>query len=172
MVWYSHLFQNFPQFIVIHTVKVFSTMQEARVRFLGWEDHLKKEMATHFSVLAWRIPGTGAWWAAIYGVTQSPTRLKRRSSSSSSRDFSGGMLGGLVFQSLEEFSTVCCDPHSQSFGIINKTEVDVFLELSCLFDNPTDVDNLISGSTAFSKSSMNICWNVAWRILSITLLAC
>ena len=42
-------------------------------------------MATHSSVLAWRIPGTGgAWWAAVYGVTQSRTRLKRFSSSSSS----------------------------------------------------------------------------------------
>ena len=100
-------------------------------------------MATHFSVLAWRIPGTGAWWAAIYGVTQSPTRLKRRSSSSS-RDFSGGMLGGLVFQSLEEFSTVCCDPHSQSFSIVNKAEVDVFLELSCFFKDPTNVGNLVN----------------------------
>ena len=39
-------------------------------------------MATHSSVLAWRIPGTGAWWAAVYGVTQSRTRLKRCSSSS------------------------------------------------------------------------------------------
>ena len=38
---------------------------------------LKKEMATHSSVLAWRIPGMGgAWWAAVYGVTQSRTRLK------------------------------------------------------------------------------------------------
>ena len=45
---------------------------------------LEKEMATHSSVLAWRIPGTGAWWAAIYGVTQSRTQLKRTSSSSSS----------------------------------------------------------------------------------------
>ena len=42
---------------------------------------LEKEMATHSSVLAWRIPGTGeAWWAAVYGVTQSQTRLKRLSS--------------------------------------------------------------------------------------------
>ena len=40
-------------------------------------------MATHSSVLAWRIPGTGAWWAAVYGVTQSQTRLKQLSSSSS-----------------------------------------------------------------------------------------
>ena len=37
---------------------------------------LEKEMATHSSVLAWRIPGTGAWWAAIYGVAQSWTQLK------------------------------------------------------------------------------------------------
>ena len=86
-VWYSHLFQNFPQFIVIHTVK--------------------------------------------------------------------------------------------GFGIVNKAEIDVFLELSCFFDNPTDIGNLISGSSAFSKTSLNI-WkftvhvllSLAWRILSITLLAC
>ena len=36
---------------------------------------LEKEMVTHSSMLAWRIPGTGAWWAAVYGVTQSRTRL-------------------------------------------------------------------------------------------------
>ena len=46
---------------------------------------LEKDMATDSSVLAWRIPGDrGAWWAAVYGVAQSPTRLKRLSSSSSS----------------------------------------------------------------------------------------
>ena len=46
---------------------------------------LEKEMVTHSSALAWRIPGTGgAWWAAVYGVAQSQTRLKRLSSSSSS----------------------------------------------------------------------------------------
>ena len=62
MVWYSHLFQNFPQFIVIHIVK--------------------------------------------------------------------------------------------GFGIVNKSEIDVFLELSCFFDDPADVGNLISGSSAFPKSSL------------------
>ena len=87
MVWYAHLFQNFPQFIVIHTVK--------------------------------------------------------------------------------------------GFGIVNKAEIDVFLELSCFFDDPADVGNLISGSSAFSKTSLNIwsslfayCWSLAWGILSINLLAC
>ena len=64
MVWYSHLSQNFPQFIVIHTVK--------------------------------------------------------------------------------------------GFGIVSKAEIDVFLELSWFFDDPTDVGNLISGSSAFSKSGLNI----------------
>ena len=63
VVWYSHLFQNFPQFIVIHTVK--------------------------------------------------------------------------------------------GFGIVNKAEIDVFLEFSCFFDDPADVGNLVSGSSAFSKTSLN-----------------
>ena len=64
VVWYSHLFQNFPQFIVIHTVK--------------------------------------------------------------------------------------------GFGIVNRAEIDVFLKLSCFFDDPADVGNLISGSSVFSKTSLNI----------------
>ena len=44
----------------------------------------------------------------------------------------------------------------KGFGIVNKAETDVFLELSCIFDDPTDVGNLISGSSAFSKTSLNI----------------
>ena len=71
-VWYSHLFQNFPQFLVVHTVK--------------------------------------------------------------------------------------------GFGIANKAEIDDFLELSCFFDDPTDVVNVISGSSAFSKTSLNI-WTFTVHIL-------
>ena len=52
----------------------------------------------------------------------------------------------------------------KGFGIINKAEVDVFLELSHFFDDPTDVDNLISGSSAFSKSSLNI-WKFTVHVL-------
>ena len=52
----------------------------------------------------------------------------------------------------------------KGFGIVNKAEVDVFLELSCFFDDPMDVGNLISGSSAFSKSSLNI-WNFMVHIL-------
>ena len=72
MVWYSHLFKNFPQFVVIHTVKV--------------------------------------------------------------------------------------------VGIVNKAEIDVFLELSCFFNGPTDIGNLISDSSAFSKSSLNN-WKFTIHIL-------
>ena len=72
MVWYSHLFKNFPQFVVIHTVK--------------------------------------------------------------------------------------------NIDVVNKSEVDVFLELSCFFDDPMDVGNLIFGSSAFSKSSLNI-WKFTVHIM-------
>ena len=75
-------------------------------------------------------------------------------------DFSGDRSSGLVFTSLDEFSTVCCNPHS----IVNKSEVDVFLELSCFFDDPADVGNLISGSSVFSKSNLNI-WKFMVPIL-------
>ena len=52
----------------------------------------------------------------------------------------------------------------KGFGVVNKAEVDVFLELSCLFYDPMDVGNLISGFSAFSKSSLNI-WNFSVHIL-------
>ena len=59
-----------------------------------------------------------------------------------------------LFQNFPQFDVV----HTvKGFGIVNKAEVDVFLELSCFFDDPADVGNLISGSSAFSKSSLNIC---------------
>ena len=67
----------------------------------------------------------------------------------------------------------------KGFGIVNKAEIDVFLEVSCFCEDAADVGNLISGSSPFSKSSLNI-WNFmvhvllkpGWRILSIILLAC
>ena len=70
--------------------------------------------------------------------------------------FSRGRSGGLVFLSLEEFSTIYCDHTVKDFGIVNKAEIDIFLELSCFFDDPADVGNWISGSSAFSKTSLNI----------------
>ena len=66
----------------------------------------------------------------------------------------------------------------KAFGIVNKAEIDVSLELSCFLNDPADVRNLISGSSGFYKSSLNI-WKFTvyillspvWRILRITLLA-
>ena len=52
----------------------------------------------------------------------------------------------------------------KGFGVVNEAEVDVFLELSCFFYDPADVDNLISGSSAFSKSSLNI-WKFSVHVL-------
>ena len=67
----------------------------------------------------------------------------------------------------------------KGFGVVNKAEVDVFLEFSCFFNDPVDFGNLISGSSAFwnpawtsGSSRFTYCWSLAWRILSITLLAC
>ena len=79
-------------------------------------------------------------------------------------DFSTARSGGLVFQSLSELSTVCCDPHNNLFSVVNKTEVDVFLKLSCFFDDPVDVVSLISGSSAFSKTRLNI-WKFTVQLL-------
>ena len=52
----------------------------------------------------------------------------------------------------------------KGFAIVNKSEVDVFLELSCFFDDPADVGNLISGSSAFSKTSLDI-WKFMVHVL-------
>ena len=66
-------------------------------------------------------------------------------------EFSRGRSDGLVFTSLSDFSTVVVIHTVKGFGVVNKAEVDVFLELSCFFNDPTDVGNLISDSSAFSK---------------------
>ena len=61
---------------------------------------------------------------------------------------------------LKNFPQFVVIPTVKGFGIVNKAEVDVFLDLSCFFNDPTDVGNLISCSSAFSKSSLNI-----WKFL-------
>ena len=59
-----------------------------------------------------------------------------------------------LFQNFPQFFVI----HTvKGFGIVNKEEIDVFLELSCFLDDLVDVGNLISGSSAFSKTSLNIC---------------
>ena len=60
--------------LVVQLVKNPPAMQETLVQFLGQEDPLEKGMATHSSILAWRIPWTiGAWWATVHGVAKSQT---------------------------------------------------------------------------------------------------
>ena len=56
---------------------------------------------------------------------------------------------------LKNFLQVIVIHTVKGFGIVNKAEIDVFLELSCIVDDPADVGNLISGSSAFSKTSLN-----------------
>ena len=66
-----------------------------------------------------------------------------------------------LFQNFPQFIAI----HTvKGFGIVNKAEVNVFLELSCFFNDPVDVGNLTSGSSAFSKSSLNI-WKFIGHIL-------
>ena len=78
-------------------------------------------------------------------------------------DFSGDRSGDLVFPSLRIFQFAVI--HTvKGLGIVDKVELDIFLELSCFFDDPTDVGNLISGSSAFSKSSLNI-WKFTVHVL-------
>ena len=57
--------------LIAQLVNHLPAMQETWIRFLGWEDPLEKEMATHSSILAWRIPvDRGAWWATVHGVAE------------------------------------------------------------------------------------------------------
>ena len=67
-----------------------------------------------------------------------------------------------LFQNFPQFVVI---HRVKGFGIVNKAEIDIFLELSYFFNDPADVGNLISGSSAFSKSSLNI-----WKFTVHTLL--
>ena len=66
-----------------------------------------------------------------------------------------------LFQNFPQFMVI----HTvEGFGVVNKAEIEVFLEPSCFFDDPADVGNLISGSSAFSKTSLNI-WKFMVHVL-------
>ena len=70
-----------------------------------------------------------------------------------------------MFPSLQNFPHFVVIHTVKGFGVINKAEVDVFLELSCFFDDPADVDSLISGYSVFSKSSL-----IIWKFMVDVLL--
>ena len=80
-------------------------------------------------------------------------------------DFSGGRWGDLVFHLLKNFPYFAVIHTVKDFGVVNKAEVVVFLEVFWFFNDPTDVGNLISGSSAFTKSSLNICKFMAHKLL-------
>ena len=66
-----------------------------------------------------------------------------------------------LFQNLPQFVVI----HTvKGFGVVNKTDIDIYPELSCFFGDPADVGNLISGSSAFSKTSLNI-WKFTVHVL-------
>ena len=65
-----------------------------------------------------------------------------------------------LFKNFPQFVVI----HSQRFAVVNKAEADVFLELSCFLDDPVDVGNLISGSSDFSKTSLNM-WKFTVHVL-------
>ena len=67
-----------------------------------------------------------------------------------------------LFKNFPQFIVICT---VKDFGIVNKTEIDVFLELSCFFDEPADIGNLTSGSSAFSKTILN-----SWKLMVHVLL--
>ena len=70
--------------------------------------------------------------------------------------FSKGRSGGLVFHFLKSVLQFIGIDTVKSFGIVNKAEIDVSLKLSCFFHDPVNAGNLISGSSAFAKTSLNI----------------
>ena len=75
--------------------------------------------------------------------------------------FSKDKSDGLVFHLFQNFPQFIMIHTDKGFGIVNKAEIDVFLELSYFFNDSADVGNLISGSSAFSKTSLNI-----WKLIS------
>ena len=79
-------------------------------------------------------------------------------------DSSGGRSGGLVSHRLKNFLQFIVIHTVKGFDLINKAEIDVFLKLSCFFDDPEYVGNLISSSCAFSKTSLNI-WKFTVHVL-------
>ena len=166
VVWYYHLFKDFPQFVIIHTVKGFGIVNKAEVDvFLGEGNGIPLQ----YSCLENPMDG-GAWWAAVHSIAKSQTRLSdfpftfhfhalEKEMATHSRVLAWripgtGEPGGLPSMGL----------HRVGHDWSDLVTADVFLELSCIFDDPVAVVNLISDSSAFSKSSLNI-WKFTIHIL-------
>ena len=141
MVWNFCLFQNFPQFVVIHTVEVFGIINKAEV-----------DVFLELSCFFYDPADVGNL------ISVSSASLKP---SLSIWTFSVHVLLKLSLKNFPQFVVI----HTvKGFGVVNKAEVDIFLKFSCFFYDPTDISNLISGSSAFSKISLNI-WNFSAHVL-------
>ena len=119
VVWYSHLFQNFPQFVVILTVKSFGVVNR-RKYMLFWNSlafSMIQQMLAIWSLVP--LPFLNPAWTSEISWLQSPSTKQSVVPCmvllllDLHTDFSRGSSGGLVFPFLEEFSTICCDPQSQ-----------------------------------------------------------
>ena len=137
-------------------------------------------MATGSSVLAWRIPGMGEPGGLpsmglhrVAALTYSFSYLEPVCCSMSSSNCCfltciqvSQEAGQVVWYShlLDNFPQFLAIHTVKGFGIVIKAEIDVFLELSCFFDDPADVCNLISDSSAFSKTNLNI-WKFTVHVL-------
>ena len=130
--------------------------QETSVQTLYQENPLEQEIATHLSTLAWENHEQMSLVGFNYGVAKK--QKWPRSSSSSSLESPNTDWIPTVLPQLIVIHTV------KGFGIVNKVEIDVFLELSYFFDDPADTGSSISGSSAFSKSLLNI-WKFMVHVL-------
>ena len=79
--------RGFPGGSVVKNLPAMQKLQETQVQSLGWEDPLEEGMATHSSILAWRIPCRGAWWTTVHRVAESRTQLKQLSTHTPKRSF-------------------------------------------------------------------------------------
>ena len=155
VAWCSHLLKNFPQSVVIHTVKGFSIVNKAEVDvFLELSCFLCD--ATDVGIL---ISGSSAFCKTSLNSWKFMVHILLKTGLENFEhyftcvwDECNCVVVWAFFgiACLWEFSTVYCDPHNQRLGIVNKAEIDVFfLELFCFFSDPVDVGNLIYSSSAF-----------------------
>ena len=149
MVWYSHLFWIFHS-LLWSTVKGFGIVNKAETDVLLVFNISQNTALTYsFSYLepvCHSMSSSNCCFLTCIQVSQGGGQVVWYSH---------------LFQKFPQFLVI----HTvKGFGIVNKAEIDVFLELSCFFDDPADVGNLISDSSAFSKSSLNI-WKFTVHIL-------